>query len=96
MSFAGWFSELPSGMSYRLWEQGGAERQPGEVALYTLEPDAQRRLEVAQRLADALRDNIGVMKLQRDVIERGKFSAAWNGPISASSAALAEWEALKT
>lgn len=32
--FAGWFSEQKSGMSYRLWEQGGHEQQPGEVALY--------------------------------------------------------------
>ena len=32
--FAGWFSELPSGMSYRLWEQGGHEQRPGDVALY--------------------------------------------------------------
>lgn len=32
--FAGWFRELPSGMSYRLWEQGGHESQPGYVALY--------------------------------------------------------------
>lgn len=35
--FAGWFSELKSGMCYRLWEQGGHERQPGEVALFTRE-----------------------------------------------------------
>jgi hypothetical protein len=32
--FAGWFRELPSGMNYRLWEQCGAERSPGAVALY--------------------------------------------------------------
>jgi hypothetical protein len=32
--FAGWFIELPSGMSYRLWEQGGPEWEPGYVALY--------------------------------------------------------------
>lgn len=32
--FAGYFSELKSGMSYRLWEQGGHEQQDGEVALY--------------------------------------------------------------
>jgi hypothetical protein len=32
--FAGWFRELPSGMSYRLWEQGGHEQTPGDVALY--------------------------------------------------------------
>jgi hypothetical protein len=36
LKFAGWFSELPSGMSYRLWEQGGHDRDPdvNEVALY--------------------------------------------------------------
>jgi Restriction alleviation protein Lar len=36
LRFAGWFSELPSGMSYRLWEQGGHDRDPDiyEVALY--------------------------------------------------------------
>jgi hypothetical protein len=34
-SFAGWFTELRSGMSYRLWEQGGADWEPGYVALYT-------------------------------------------------------------
>ena len=30
------FCEVPSAMSYRLWEQGGHERDPeiGEVALY--------------------------------------------------------------
>jgi hypothetical protein len=33
-NFAGWFMELRSGMTYRLWEQGGAEWQPGYVALY--------------------------------------------------------------
>lgn len=32
--FAGWFTELNSGMSYRLWEQGGADPEPGYVALY--------------------------------------------------------------
>lgn len=32
--FAGWFAELRSGMSYRLWEQGGHEPGDGEVALY--------------------------------------------------------------
>jgi Lar family restriction alleviation protein len=32
--FAGWFAELRSGMSYRLWEQGGHEPRPGDVALY--------------------------------------------------------------
>lgn len=32
--FAGWFSELRSGMAYRLWEQGGYEPEPGEVPLY--------------------------------------------------------------
>ena len=34
LTFAGWFSEHKSGMSYRLWEQGGHDQQPGEVALY--------------------------------------------------------------
>ena len=34
MQFAGWFSEMPSAMSYRLWEQGGHEQQDGDVALY--------------------------------------------------------------
>lgn len=34
LRFAGWFSELPSGMSYRLWEQGGHDPDKGEVALY--------------------------------------------------------------
>jgi hypothetical protein len=33
-TFAGWFREIPSHMSYRLWEQGGAEQQPCDVALY--------------------------------------------------------------
>ena len=39
LRFAGWFSEVPSGMSYRLWEQGGHERDPdiNEVALYEAE-----------------------------------------------------------
>lgn len=32
--FAGWFKELPSGMNYRLWEQGGHDPGPGDVALY--------------------------------------------------------------
>ena len=32
--FAGWFRELKSGMSYRLWEQMGHEQTPGDVALY--------------------------------------------------------------
>lgn len=32
--FAGWFSELRSGMSYRLWEQGGHDPEDGDVALY--------------------------------------------------------------
>ena len=32
--FAGWLTELPSGMSYRLWEQGGHDPAPGYVALY--------------------------------------------------------------
>lgn len=34
--FAGWFRELPSGMSYRLWEQGGATPCPGDIALYEI------------------------------------------------------------
>lgn len=34
MVFAGWFSELRSGMSYRLWEQGGHDPEPDEVPLY--------------------------------------------------------------
>ena len=34
MQFAGWFTELPSAMSYRLWEQGGHEQQDGDLALY--------------------------------------------------------------
>ena len=34
LTFAGWFSEHKSGMSYRLWEQGGHDQNPGEVALY--------------------------------------------------------------
>ena len=34
-AFAGWFTELKSGMSYRLWEQGGHEPRPGDVALFT-------------------------------------------------------------
>ena len=32
--FAGYFTEIPSAMSYRLWEQGGADPEPGYVALY--------------------------------------------------------------
>jgi hypothetical protein len=32
--FAGWFSELRSGMAFRLWEQGGYEPEPDEVPLY--------------------------------------------------------------
>lgn len=32
--FAGWFREVQSCMSYRLWEQGGHEQRPGDVALY--------------------------------------------------------------
>lgn len=32
--FAGWFREERSAMSYRLWTQGGADQQPGEIALY--------------------------------------------------------------
>ena len=31
---AGHFRELPSAMSYRLWEQAGHEAEPGTVALY--------------------------------------------------------------
>lgn len=31
---AGWFREIPSAMSYRLWQQGGHEPEPGDVALY--------------------------------------------------------------
>ena len=34
LKHAGWFQELPSGMSYRLWEQGGHEAQPGDVELF--------------------------------------------------------------
>ena len=36
LRFAGWFVETPSAMSYRLWDQGGQERDPdvNEVALY--------------------------------------------------------------
>ena len=36
LQFAGWFSEYKSGMSYRLWEQGGHERNGDDVALYEL------------------------------------------------------------
>ena len=32
--FAGWFREIPSAMSYRLWQQGGHEQGPDDVALY--------------------------------------------------------------
>lgn len=32
--FAGYFTELRSAMSYRLWEQGGPEPQGDDVALY--------------------------------------------------------------
>lgn len=32
--FAGWFAEVKSGMSYRLWEQGGDQPRPGDIALY--------------------------------------------------------------
>lgn len=32
--FAGWFTELQSGMAYRLWEQGEHDPEPGYVALY--------------------------------------------------------------
>ena len=32
--FAGWFREERSSMAYRLWEQGGYEPGPGDVALY--------------------------------------------------------------
>lgn len=35
-TFAGWFREVPSAMSHRLWEQGGAEQRPGDVALYEI------------------------------------------------------------
>ena len=40
LRFAGWFAETPSAMSYRLWEQGGHERDPdvNEVALYEVVP----------------------------------------------------------
>lgn len=91
MSFAGWFQELPSGMTYRLWEQGGHERQPGEVALYTLEPDTARRLEVAQRLADALTEATRVM------VAHG---SSWKvflraDEVAAIRADLAEWESIK-
>jgi hypothetical protein len=34
LKFAGWFREVPSGMSFRLWEQGGYQWTPGDVALY--------------------------------------------------------------
>lgn len=33
--FAGWFHEIRCCMNYRLWEQGGADPEPGDVALYT-------------------------------------------------------------
>ena len=32
--FAGWFHEIPTVMSYRLWEQGGHDQTGNEVALY--------------------------------------------------------------
>ena len=32
--FAGYFSEMRSGMSYRLWEQGSHEPEGDDVALY--------------------------------------------------------------
>lgn len=31
---AGWFTELPSGMSYRLWDQGGHSQAEGEIELF--------------------------------------------------------------
>lgn len=34
--FAGYFIELPSAMSYRLWEQSGDKPKPGDVELYEL------------------------------------------------------------
>jgi len=37
---------------------------------------------------DALQTAIGVMKLQRDVIERGANAKAWDGPIAYLEAAL--------
>ena len=34
--FAGYFHELPSAVSHRLWEQANHEQAPGAVALYEL------------------------------------------------------------
>ena len=34
MQFAGWFTEQPSAMSYRVWEQGGHDPKPEDVALF--------------------------------------------------------------
>ena len=37
LKFAGWFSEINSGMSYRLWEQGGHAPHINDVALYEVQ-----------------------------------------------------------
>lgn len=50
--FAGWFSESPSAMSYRTWEQGGHDRQGDDVALFQypgLTPEHEQTLDDAKR-----------------------------------------------
>lgn len=42
-TFAGWFTELRSAMSYRLWEQGGSQPEEGYVALFTKGASIQER-----------------------------------------------------
>ena len=53
--FAGWFQELRSGMSYRLWEQGGHEQRPGDVALYEMPPDTADTIARLTQEREALR-----------------------------------------
>ncbi len=61
--FAGWFSECKSAMSYRLWEQGGYEQQPGDVALYEsecgLSHDTAKKLIAVARAAKELNEVSG-------------------------------------
>ena len=47
-----------------------------------------RLIAAAPELLEALQTCIGVMKLQRDVIERGAHASAWALPIATAEAAI--------
>lgn len=85
-AFAGWFSELPSGMSYRLWEQGGHEQRPGDVALYESagrsEEAMPKRMTMKLELTDAQRELLEPMfQAVRDANKLGAevaiFAQVW-------------------